>query len=93
MLPDGSLLMADTGDIEHGPNEVITVFKTPGTFTITPRLRKWLLEVSEALVALGYRSAAMDIEFMRNAGGDSHLACGVRRRRRQLHPSRLGIPH
>ena len=103
--------MADTGDIEHGPGHCITVFKTPGTFTVTPKLTQHLnaivdqacalsdLNTGQAsaralaevmrdsrtrfisarvdswangvmprvpqLVGLGYKSAAMDIEFMR----------------------------
>jgi len=65
---DGSYLMADTGDIEHGPKQVITIFKTPGTFTITPVLREWLAGVVERLVQLGYKTAAMDVEFVRLQG-------------------------
>ena len=66
---DGSIDVADTGDIEHGPGGCITVFKAPGTFTLTSKLRAWMKEkVVEPLVALGYRSAAMDIEFVRLQG-------------------------
>ena len=96
--------MADTGDIEHGPGHCITVFKTPGTFTVTPKLTQhlnaivdqacalsdlntgqasaraladsihlgtcgligpWRVPRVPQLVGLGYKSAAMDIEFMR----------------------------
>lgn len=66
VLPGGELWTADTGDIEHSKGgDAITLFKTPGTFTLTPILTAWLRRLSEQMVSLGYKSAAMDIEFMR----------------------------
>jgi len=67
-LPDGTMQMADTGDIEHGPKGAITLFKTPGTFRFTPVLRKWLNDMAGKLIGAGYKGAAMDVEFMRVAG-------------------------
>ena len=46
--------VADTGDIEHGPGQLITLFKTPGTVHMTPRLQEWLHDIVMQLVALGY---------------------------------------
>ncbi len=74
VLADGAVLTADTGDIEHGPGGLITVFKTPGTFTLTPALRAWLRTIVDALATLGYRSAAMDIEFVRARRGPAEYA-------------------
>ena len=51
-------MMADTGDIEHGPGSVITVFKTPGTFTLTPVLKEWLRVLVDKLTARGYTSGS-----------------------------------
>jgi len=70
VLPDGTYQLADTGDIEHGPGQLITVFKTPGTFTLTRTLRTWLRVIVQALVRLGYACAAMDIEFVRLEGDE-----------------------
>lgn len=68
VLSDGTMNMADTGDIEHGPGQLITVFKTPGTFTITPKLQAWLRQVVGGITKFGYKSAAMDVEFVRCVG-------------------------
>mmetsp|Transcript_27209 Transcript_27209/g.84674 ORF Transcript_27209/g.84674 Transcript_27209/m.84674 type:complete len:500 (+) Transcript_27209:132-1631(+) len=69
VLADGGLVMADTGDIEKGEGtNNITLFKTPGTFTLTPALKGWLHGVAGRLAELGFKSGAMDIEFMRLNG-------------------------
>ena len=79
VLADGSMIVADSGDIGHGDIEVattpkITLFKTPGTFTITPRLKEWLRGIVDGLMRLGYRSAALDIEFVKlNVEGDEEM--------------------
>mmetsp|Transcript_21317 Transcript_21317/g.44251 ORF Transcript_21317/g.44251 Transcript_21317/m.44251 type:complete len:496 (+) Transcript_21317:3-1490(+) len=66
VLVDGELVMADTGDIEKAPGtDAITLFKTPGTFMLTPALKAWLHAVAGQLAKCGYKSGAMDIEFMR----------------------------
>eukprot|EP00746_Dinoflagellata_sp_MGD_P124447 gnl/MRDRNA2_/MRDRNA2_59039_c0_seq1.p1 gnl/MRDRNA2_/MRDRNA2_59039_c0~~gnl/MRDRNA2_/MRDRNA2_59039_c0_seq1.p1 ORF type:complete len:240 (+),score=47.17 gnl/MRDRNA2_/MRDRNA2_59039_c0_seq1:52-720(+) len=66
---DKQFLLADTGDLyknKEYPSCGITAFKTPGNFIVTPILQKWLDEqVIEGLVAHGFKSAAMDIEFFR----------------------------
>jgi len=68
VLPDGTPKIADTGNIEHGPQGQATVFRTPATVTLTPVLREFLKGVVDKLVAKGYKGAAMDIEFLRLAG-------------------------
>mmetsp|Transcript_88392 Transcript_88392/g.250515 ORF Transcript_88392/g.250515 Transcript_88392/m.250515 type:complete len:515 (+) Transcript_88392:76-1620(+) len=66
VLANGQLVMADTGDIEHADGlDAITVFKTPGTFMLTPVLKDFLRRVAGKLSEVGYKSAAMDIEFAR----------------------------
>ena len=53
------------------PQGQILLFRTPGTFTFTPKLCAWLNGLVDTLTRLGYRSAAMDIEFVRlRSGGD-----------------------
>merc|ERR1712023_1765 len=66
---EGDMLLADTGDIVHMEGgDPITVFKTPGNFAMTDALRSFLRDKVEKLFALGFRSGAIDIEFMRIKG-------------------------
>jgi len=71
VLADGQRVMHDTGDIEKAAGtDWITVFKTPGTFTFTPACKAFLDKVAGRLSELGYRSGAMDVEFMRLDGAE-----------------------
>jgi len=75
VLADGTPVVADTGDIEKsGKNGVpwITLFKTPGTFTLTPKLKSWLEAVAAQLSERGFRSGAMDVEFKRLPGEEAY---------------------
>ena len=80
---EGEHILADTGDVEHrqGGHE-ITLFKTPGTFAITPTLQAFLDAKVALLHQAGYTGGAMDIEFMRldqSSGGAGSSGGGAER--------------
>lgn len=68
---DGKLQVADTGDLLKDPSNTysgVIAFKTPGDFTLTRVLRKWLHDLCEKLAGYGFKSSATDIEFFRVSG-------------------------
>lgn len=79
---DGKMLLADTGDVVHmkgGDN--ITMFKTPADMEMTPILLKWIHTICSRLIQMGYKSAPLDLEFMRiDAAEEQYEVCEINSR-------------